>query len=297
MPRYAINKRKTNKDRALTFLYKTVPGRACLKIATVPFISRVVGKILDSHVSTVIINPFIKRAGIDASIYEKRVYTSYNDYFSRCFAPGVRNIDSNPKHLISPCDASLTVYEIDEHSVFFIKNTLYSLYDILLDGELADEFVGGLFLAFRLGVEDCHRYIFFDEGTLSGGRYIKGELHSIRPIAFERFHVYKHNCRKYSVLNTRNFGKAVQIEVGAMLVGKIVNKKNVVSFSRGDEKGYFEYGGSTIILLLKKDAAIIDKRIRENSARGIETKVKLGEKIGVKGCLGYDKKSWCPDKE
>lgn len=283
MPRYTIKKRKKDKDRALSFLYKTVPGRVCLKIATAPVLSRFVGKLLDSPASTVIINPFIKRTGIDTSIYEKRAYKSYNDYFTRNFAEGARVIDKNPEHLISPCDGKLIVYEISEHSVFLIKNTLYSLYDILLDRQLADEFSGGLYLAFRLGVDDYHRYTFFDDGTLLGSRYIKGELHTVRPIAFERFNVYKQNCREYSVLDTRNFGKVVQIEVGAMLVGKIVNRKDVVSFSRGEEKGYFEYGGSMIILLLKKGAAVIDEHIKQNSARGIETKVKLGEKIGVKG--------------
>ena len=80
-------------------------------------------------------------------------------------------------------------------------------------------------------------------------------------------------------MNTRNFGVAVQCEIGALMVGKIVNHK-CTNFEKGEEKGYFEFGGSTIALLLSNDVAKISAEIIENSKNGIETQVKLGEKIG-----------------
>lgn len=80
-------------------------------------------------------------------------------------------------------------------------------------------------------------------------------------------------------LECSNLGKIIQIEVGAMQVGKIVNLKKD-KFTKGEEKGYFEYGGSTIVVIIKKDKIEIDQDILENSKNGIETKIKIGEKIG-----------------
>ncbi|MBR3025761.1 MAG: phosphatidylserine decarboxylase, partial [Oscillospiraceae bacterium] len=112
-------------------------------------------------------------------------------------------------------------------------------------------------------------------------KYIDGRLHTVSPISAKRYKVFAENCRSVSFLETENFGECYQVEIGALLVGKIINRK-VKVFERGDEKGYFEMGGSTCVVMLKKDAAIIDEDIRENSDKGIETKVLMGERIGRK---------------
>ena len=82
-------------------------------------------------------------------------------------------------------------------------------------------------------------------------------------------------------MHTRAFGDVIAMEVGALLVGKIVNHHGPASVRRGQEKGYFQFGGSTVVLLMKKDTAILDGDILENSRNGIETVVKFGEKIGT----------------
>jgi len=107
-------------------------------------------------------------------------------------------------------------------------------------------------------------------------------LHTVRPIALENGPVFTENCREFTVMKTRHFGKAVQMEVGAMLVGKIRNNHGKHRFKRGEEKGCFLYGGSTIILLLKKDAAIINSSIEKASASGFETRVRMGQRIGTR---------------
>ncbi len=84
------------------------------------------------------------------------------------------------------------------------------------------------------------------------------------------------------MLHTENFGDIVQIEVGAMLVGRICNRHGEYNFHRGEEKGKFEFGGSTIVILIEKDRITLDSDILENSAHGIETVVKYGSKIGKK---------------
>jgi phosphatidylserine decarboxylase len=133
-------------------------------------------------------------------------------------------------------------------------------------------------LVYRLTQDDCHRYIYLDSGEEIEHKYIKGKLHTVRPIS-SKYKVFSQNSREYSVIKTKNFGQVVQIEIGALLVGKIVNYKKE-QFNKFDEKGYFEYGGSTIIQLFKENTIFIDEDIINKSKENIETKVEIGEKIG-----------------
>ena len=87
--------------------------------------------------------------------------------------------------------------------------------------------------------------------------------------------------KECSILDTKEFDKIIYIEVGALLVGKIVNN-DLDTFKRWDEKGYFMYGGSTVILIVKENILKVDKDILKNSLGGFETCVKLGEKIAKK---------------
>ena len=135
-------------------------------------------------------------------------------------------------------------------------------------------------MIFRLCVDDYHRYSYFDSGKQEGNHHINGVLHTVRPIALSEEKVFSQNDREWTILHTDNFGDVTQIEVGAMMVGKIVNHRCCNSFIRGEEKGYFKFGGSTIVLLINNIK--IDDDILENSSSGIETIVKLGEKIGEK---------------
>ncbi len=267
---------------ALRFLYRTAVGRCILKIISCRAVSKAAGLFLDSSLSKFMIKRFIKNNGIDMSQFEDRAFKSFNDFFTRKLAQGSRSVNTDSSALISPCDSRLSVYEINEDSLFNIKGTPYSLERLLKNDDLAKEFSNGLCLIFRLCTDDYHRYCYFDNGSKGENIFIKGRLHTVQPIAFERYDVYAENCREYTVMNTENFGKAVQIEVGALLVGKISNLHNEHTFKRGDEKGMFEFGGSTIVLLLKKDSAVISQKIIENSEKGIETVVKYGEVIGRK---------------
>ena len=158
-----------------------------------------------------------------------------------------------------------------------IKNSVYTLEEILGDGELASKFSEGTCLVFRLTVDDYHRYHYLDSGCTMLNYKIPGELHTVRPIA-SKYKVFSRNCREVTYMNTYNFGEVVQVEVGATLVGCIKNKDNIY-FNKLEEKGHFEYGCSTILLILNKDA-MIDQDIVYHSKQGIETKVSIGDKIG-----------------
>ncbi len=268
-------------EKALGYLYNTRTGRTVLKLITRRSVSKVTGKILNSRVSKLGIKKFVKKNNINVCEYEERKYRSYNDFFTRKIKPGRRMICMAKSALICPCDGKLSVYDIKDESVFHIKDSVYTVSDLIENKSLADEFMGGVCLIFRLSVDDYHRYCYFDWCQKSNNVFIKGVLHTVNPIVFDKYNVYKKNCREYTILETENFGKAIQIEVGAMLVGKIQNFHANGYFKRGEEKGMFEFGGSTIVLLLKKDTVEIDSDIIQNSNENIETIVKMGERIGV----------------
>lgn len=151
---------------------------------------------------------------------------------------------------------------------------------LLRDRAQARAFRGGLCLIFRLTVGDYHRYCFFDDGVVLGGRFLPGVLHTVNPVALGGYDIYKENARAVTLLRTRSFGDAAQVEVGAMLVGRICNTHTSGFFFRGQEKGYFEYGGSTVVLLLRHGAAELRRDILRNTADGVETRVRQGERIG-----------------
>ncbi|MDV3196362.1 MAG: phosphatidylserine decarboxylase [Candidatus Phytoplasma stylosanthis] len=184
---------------------------------------------------------------------------------------------------ISPCEGHLIVSLINKDNIYCFKGVKYHLSDLLKDNSLALEYIGGYLLVFRLKPVDYHRYIFIDDGIQKKENicFIKGKFHTINPIAFKYFNVFYENSREYNILHTINFGKVIQMEIGALLVSKI-NNHPIISFKKGQEKGYFSFGGSTIVLLLKKNVVFLENFILENSKKNIETKINLGDKIGTR---------------
>lgn len=272
--------RQNGQDKLLSRLYGSAAGRMLLRPLVSPVVSRAAGWFLSTRASKVLIGPFIRSNGIDMSQYEPAEYRSYNEFFSRRIRPGMRPVDPHPRHLIAPCDSKLTVLDITGDSVFTLKHTPYTVQSLLRSEELAEKYQGGKALIFRLTVDDYHRYCYAMDGRKESNIRIPGVLHTVNPIANDVYPIYKENAREYSLLHTVCFGDVLMMEVGALLVGRIVNHHQEAEVRRGEEKGYFQFGGSTVILLLEKDTAVIDGDIEENSAANIETIVRMGEKIG-----------------
>ncbi len=261
------------------FLYRNWFGRIILKLLIRPFITKVGGWFLKRRISKKRIPKFIKEGNINVDDYIVNDIKSYNDFFIRKIKEGRRIIDEEPTHLIAPCDSKLSAYKIEENSVFKIKDSYYRVEDLLKNKELADEFVGGNLLVFRLTVDDYHRYSYPASGKKGKNTHIKGVFHTVNPIALEKYNFYKTNSREYTILDTNEFGKMIMVEVGAIMVGKIRNHHQEYEFKRGEEKGYFEFGGSTIVLITKNNIKI-DEDIISNTNNGDESIVKLGEKVG-----------------
>jgi len=267
-------------DRLLKALYGCAAGRMLLKPLTRPALSRAAGRFLSTKFSCFLIKPFIRANQIDMEQFEATEYASYNEFFSRKIRPSARKVDFEPAHLISPCDSKLTALPIDASTRFTLKHTEYSVASLLKNDELAQSYTGGYALIFRLTVDDYHRYCYFDDGAKEEQVRLPGALHTVNPIANDYFPIYKENAREYTILHTRSFGDAVMMEVGALMVGRIVNHHEKATVVRGQEKGYFQFGGSTVVVLLKAGAAVIDEDILLNSREGVETVVRMGEKIG-----------------
>jgi phosphatidylserine decarboxylase len=267
---------------AIRVLYNTLPGRIALKALVRPLVSKFFGFLMDSWPSSFFINCFVKRNNIDMSEYEEVKYRSFNDFFARKVKDGLRPFPSGTNDLAAPCDAKLTAYPITADAVFRIKNSIYDVNALLQDKPLADEYAGGVCLIFRLTPDDYHRYSYIDDSEIVAYKKIKGVLHTVRPISHKYYNIYRQNSREYAVIQTKNFGKVIQMEVGALFVGRITNHAASGTFGRGEEKGMFEFGGSTIVMLFQKDKVTIDGAIYENTRQNRETIVKMGYKIGKK---------------
>ena len=261
---------KTNKS--LKFLYNTVLGRCILKIMITKPISNIYAKYLNSGLSKHKIKRFIKKNNINMDEYIEKKYSSFNDFFIRNIKPDKRNINIED-NLIAVCDSKLSIYKIDDNSTLKIKNSVYTIEELI-----GEKRVYKYALVFRLCVDDYHHYIFPDDGKVISTKHINGVLHTVQPIAHNKYKVFSQNSREISFLDCENLGDVCYIEVGALMVGKIVNE-NTTHFKKGQEKGHFEFGGSTVIMLINKDIDF-NKKIIENSNNNIETIIKMGTCIG-----------------
>ena len=265
--------------KVLTFLYTTLLGRMILKVITQKWLTNLYARYMRSARSKKKIKKFICDNNINMDEYIIQDYHNFDEFFRREIKKECRPIPKDTSMLLAPCDSKLLVYNIDPDMHLHIKNSCYTLGELFKDESLARKYAGGLCLVFRLCVDNYHHYAFIDDGQVINNKKIDGILHTVRPIAHEYCSVFTENKREYAILDTKHFGEIIQMEVGAIMVGEICNV-DVKKFKRGDEKGWFRYGGSTVILFLKKDQAIIDDDIIVQSKKNIETEVSMFEVIG-----------------
>lgn len=249
--------------------------------------SKVYGIYCDTKLSKKKVSGFIKNFDIDMSICKNDIndFRSFNDFFIRELNENARPIDKDKGTLISPGDGRLFVYNnISINDLVQIKDITYSLSELIQDNDIASEYEGGVCLVLRLCPTDYHRFHFVDYGTCEKTHFIPGNYYSVNPTALERVaKLYCQNKREWCVFHSENFGDIIHVEVGATCVGSIIQSyKANTPISKGDEKGYFKFGGSTTILFFKPNTIIVDEDILTQSSLGFETKVNMGETIGRK---------------
>lgn len=280
--RKVLSKKDLVTPKSIKFLYNNFIGNLCLKFITLRFVSKIVGAYLDSKLSKPRIKKYIKKNSIDMSLFIEENYKSFNEFFIRRIKPEKRPFTLKENEFPSPCDGKVSIYKINEYSKFQIKGFTYTTETLLENKDLAYKYKDGYCVVLRLSVEDYHRYFYIDECSKSSNTFIKGKLHTVQPYALSKRKVFSENCREYTIMHTKNFGDVTQVEVGAMMVGRIVNNHEEGSFSRGEEKGKFEFGGSTIVLLIEKDKVEFDEEFFANTQKDDETYVLCGERIGYK---------------
>ncbi|OCK43059.1 phosphatidylserine decarboxylase [Tenacibaculum soleae] len=269
----------------LKLLYNNPFGKmAILPIAKRKFLSAWYGKKMNKPSSVKKIKGFVKQLNIDIDEAEKSIseFTSFNDFFYRKLKPNARPIENG---FVSPGDGKMLAFEniADIHN-FFIKGRKFTLKEFLEDDVLAEKHKNSSLIILRLAPNDYHRYHFPTNGTPSIMTKIKGDYFSVSPYALASnfTKVFCENKREYCILSSKEKGEIIVAPVGATMVGSIIETYNAnTPINKGDEMGYFAFGGSTIVLLVDKNKLIIDADILKNTKNRIETFVKMGEKIGI----------------
>ncbi|MGL4671426.1 MAG: phosphatidylserine decarboxylase [Cetobacterium sp.] len=269
----------------LKFLYYNPLGKLPLNLVVrKKFLTDFYGKKMSEASSKEKIKPFVQENCINMEESKKSVedFTSFNDFFIRELKEGAREIDNNPEALVSPADGKVLVFnDLKETTKFFLKGDEFTIEEFLMDKDEAKKFHGGTILIIRLAPVDYHRFHFPATGQIGKSKLIDGYYYSVSPYAIKKnFRVYCENKREVSILKTEKFGEIVLSEIGATMVGGIEQTYKEGFVKKGDEKGYFFFGGSSCVLLFEKDKVQFDEDILENSKKGLETKVYMGEKIG-----------------
>lgn len=272
--------------RWLNFFYQNAPLRHLISQKSIQVLSsRVLGFWKHLPFSRRGIQKFVKDYGISMEEFVQPThgYRSFNDFFIRQFKKGLRNFPKLPGELGAMAEGRLSVFKIENTSLpLKIKGVEQSLATLLGSKELAKEFLGGWLFVFRLCPVDYHRFHFFDNGVASDSTLIQGALHSVNPVAQSEVpEVFLLNERRVCVFESENFGKALILEIGALGVGRIVQSyPSGMQITRGQEKGYFCFGGSTTVLLLKKNQIEPLPELIAKNQEGFEVLVRLGQVIG-----------------
>ncbi|MGF7186823.1 phosphatidylserine decarboxylase [Desulfitispora alkaliphila] len=273
-------------EKLLRWAHETKTGGTLIEyLVKKKFINSYYGKFQNLPSSKKKIKNFVQELSIDMSEAERENlndYESFNDFFARKLKDQARPICKDSDCVISPADGRLLAYEnIDMNNVVQIKGSHYNLNELFQDEKLALEYDKGVCIVIRLNPADYHRFHFPDSGIPQESKSIKGNYYSVNPIALKKVaKIYCQNKREFTQFQSDNFGKIVLVEVGATCVGTIIqtyeaNKK----VFKGQEKGYFKFGGSTVIMFFKENTIKVDEDLIKNTEEGFETKVNMGERI------------------
>jgi len=266
----------------LSWLYGSATGKLTLNLLFKrKMVSALGGRYMNTRWSAKRIPEFIQEHQIDLNEYaiaKVDGYKTFNDFFYRKLRAGARPVE---EHLVSPADGKILVFpSLKEVDSFFVKGSKFSLQSFLRNDELTKKYAGGSMSIVRLAPPDYHRYHFPASGTASESVKIKGHYYSVSPLALRgSLEIFCENKREYSTLSTADYGDILIMDVGATMVGSIIQTYSPGQVKKGDEKGYFAFGGSTLVLLFGEGKINFNPDLIENTQKKLETTVKMGETI------------------
>ncbi len=252
------------------------------------FVTRLLGWYADSALSRRRIEPAIRQLGIEMSdfIVPPGGYRSFNEFFIRPLRQGARPFDPAPGAAVSPADCRLLVYEKLRHDTCFLVKgapfTVQALLGTAPSGEKwAERFHGGVLMIARLCPADYHRFHFPCEGRVAESWKISGRYESVNPLPLAcGAEPFARNRREVTILESPQFGAVAYVEVGAFGVGRIRQSYVGPQVAKMEEKGWFEFGGSTVVLVFEPGRLTPSDDLAANSRGGDETLVRAGETIG-----------------
>lgn len=240
------------------------------------------GKKMDDPKSREKIIPFLRDYQLDPNDYKKspNEFTSFNDFFYREIKTEKRPIDTNSDTVVFPADGRHFGYQsFSEQDSIFTKGSRFTLTDLIQDDNLTNKFLGRSMIISRLCPVDYHRYHFAVNGIPKPPRDIKGDLYSVSPIALRRnINYLVQNKRTITEIETENCGTVLQIEIGATCVGTIIQTfEPEKPVKKGDQKGYFRFGGSCTITLFEPNRVQLDKDLLDATQKQIELYAHMGD--------------------
>ena len=249
----------------------------------VPLFSKLYAFIQKRPSSAKRIAPFVEKYGVDASEFLEHNFRSFNDFFIRRLKPECRPICSDPACAVLPADGRYLVYpDLSQCPYLVVKGKEFSLGNFIRNRALARRYADGSALIARLCPADYHRFHFPCDGVVGRAEYVEGKLHSVNPIALRRYpSIFSENRRMLSEIESEKFGTLLYVEVGATCVGSIHQTYLPgAAVRKGAEKGYFSFGGSSLVILFEKRCIRFDEDFIANSAKGVETYARMGESLG-----------------
>ena len=280
-------------DSMVKFAYNSFAGKALAPIIGSRALSKAYGAIQDMSFTSKKVPNFIKNFDIPINEYEKgslsthpieTSYKNFNEFFIRRLKPGVRDFNLSDNQMAAFAEARYFGHEaITDELTIPVKGNMLKAIDLIGDKEIAKDFEGGPLMIARLCPVDYHRYHYPDSGTTIKSFTIHGDYHSVNPLALKyRHNIFIKNERRVSILDTQHFGMLAYIEVGATCVGKIVQSfDESKAFKKGDEKGHFLFGGSTVIVCGEPGKWKPSLDMLENTKLGIETYIKLQDEVAT----------------
>lgn len=282
----ALETEKVMGERAMQWVYGTWSGNVALHLLLKrAFFSRLLGAMKNSRRSARSIPAFVEEYGIRMEDYvvPEGGFSSFNDFFYRRLKPGARPICAGEDTIAAPADARHSAWQdVSQTEGVFIKGQAFDLPALLGDAELAERYAHGTLLLSRLCPVDYHRYHFPVAGTPEPAIRIPGPLASVSPYCLRhRLSWLWTNKRELTILRTPNLGDVLILAVGAVGVGAIHQTYTPHSpVAKGDEMGYFAFGGSTVITLFEPNRITISPDLAQNSSRCTETFIRQGDEVG-----------------
>ena len=278
-----LHTEKVAAEKWLVWLYNNPVGEATLwTLAKRKVVSSIYGKRMDRASSIKKIEPFVEEFDIDMSEVQKQEFNSFNDFFTRELKDNARAVDTSSTITVSPADGKLLAYADISNSDFIVKGYRFDVLSFLNNAGLAQNYLDGTLVIVRLAPPDYHRFHFPVSGSVSLNTLIDGDYYSVNPLALrKKAEIFCLNKREYTIVTNPLFGDVVVAEVGATMVGSIVQTYTGDFVEKGQEKGYFKFGGSTVVLLFEKNKIRIDDDLLMNTLKGYETTIKQGERIGI----------------